>query len=173
MIDDLIECFLSLAMSHEDKKCWSLEKWNFKWISTCLLILLWSMLLQQHVKSYVCSLMLVRRDEWAARQAKKPDHFFFQLRISSKFICISLSVSFRFHVIFLLRSCRAVKPSYCPFLVSFSSTLFVSFGYTIQRVFIIQFSFFSDVKRRSSTWIGQKSWILSVKKLSFLCGSRN
>lgn len=103
-------------------------------------------------------------NEWTVKQAKK-NQITFSFSWESQ-VTESLSVSLRFHAIFPLRSCSELLSlliAHCLFLflpsfIFFSSltSLFVSFGYTIQRLFIIQFSFFSDAKRRSSTWIGRK-----------------
>lgn len=80
-----------------------------------------------------------------------PDHFFFQLRIST--FKVSL-FPLRFHVLHYSRllSLLLVVSLFFLFFQSFffNSYFGVSFGYTI-RLFIIQFSFYSDAKRRSST----------------------
>lgn len=111
-----------------------------------------STLLQQHVKSHECS---------AERQKNQkqpiPDHFFFRLWIRA---CISLSAS---HWASLWALVGALHSALLLslLLVSVSSLRFsllqVSFGYTIQRLFIIEFSFYLDAKRRSSTWTGGRS----------------
>lgn len=165
----------SRRVALEEKKLICSKKWNLKWVLTSPLILLRSALLPQHVKSYIFALLSAK---------KAPNKITFSF--SWEFQLLSFRFGFiRFYIDWelLLLSLTA---RFCFFFFAFYflqlfAVLRVSFGYTIQRLFIIQFSFYSDAKRRSSTWNRAKR---NLKKFSastenfsvlsfFWCGIKN